>query len=127
MEKLAPARVHPASAAGSFFLTGGGKPLARATVGVVFWRLRQQLSWPARPGEGRPRMHDLRHTLACRCLLRWYREGVDVEHALPALATYLGHAGVAHTYWCLTGIPEPLGLAATRFERFAAPDGGGRP
>ena len=38
-----------------------------------------------------PRMHDLRHTLAVRTLLGWYRDGVDVQSRLPALSTYLGH------------------------------------
>jgi integrase len=120
-------RVHRASSPQGFFLTGRGTPLALATVGVVFWRLRKQLAWPARPGEGRPRIHDFRHTFACRRLLHWYQDGADIEYALPALATYLGHARVAHTYWYLTGTPELLGLAAGRFERFALPDGGGRP
>jgi integrase len=120
-------RFHPASSAEAFFLTGRGTPLALATVGVVFWQLRKQLGWQSRPGEGWPRIHDFRHTFACRRLLRWYQEGADIEYALPALATYLGHARVAHTYWYLTGIPELLGLAATRFERFAAPASGDRP
>jgi integrase len=115
-------RLYPASPAKAFFLTGRGTPLARATVGVVFWKLRKQLAWPTRPGEGRPRIHDLRHTFACRRLLRWYQEGADVDYALPALATYLGHARVTHTYWYLTGTPELLGLASSRFERFAAPN-----
>lgn len=42
-------------------------------------------------GQG-PRIHDLRHTFAVHTLLRWYREGVDLQARLPVLATYLGHA-----------------------------------
>jgi integrase len=120
-------RFHPAAASDAFFLTGRGTALALGTVGVVFWRLRRSLSWPARSGEGWPRIHDLRHTFACRRLLRWYQDGTDIEHALPALATYLGHACVANTYWYLTGIPELLGLAAARFERFASLNPGDQP
>ena len=37
---------------------------------------------------------------------------VDVEHAILALSTYLGHTAVACTYWYLTGIPELLAICA---------------
>ena len=74
-----------------------------------------------------PRIHDIRHTFACRRLLRWYSDGVDLEHAVAALSTYLGHAKVSDTYWYLTGIPELLDLAASRFERFTSLDPGGLP
>jgi hypothetical protein len=43
---------------------------------------------------------------------------------LTALSTYLGHAKVSDTYWYLTGIPELLDLATSRFERFISPDRG---
>ena len=76
-------------------------------------------------GDCAPRIHDLRHTFACRCLLRWYADGADLDHVVPALSTYLGHAKVSDTYWYLTGIPELLDLAASRFERFSSPNPGG--
>ena len=79
---------------------------------------------PPRPGARAPRIHDLRHTFACRRLLRWYADGADLDHAVAALSTYLGHAKVSDTYWYLTGIPELLDLAAGRFERFTSPDPG---
>lgn len=47
-------------------------------------------------GEG-PRLHDLRHTFAVHSLLRWYREGADLQARLPVLATYLGHASIEGT------------------------------
>jgi integrase len=68
----------------------------------------------------RPRIHDLRHAFACRRLARWYAEGAAVAPRVAALATYLGHAKVTDTYWYLTGTPELLALAATRFAAFAA-------
>ena len=61
-----------------------------------------------------PRLHDLRHSFAVCTLLRWYREGLDVEQRLPRLATYLGHVQVSDTYWYLTATPELLQLAARR-------------
>ncbi|HAQ49511.1 MAG TPA: hypothetical protein DCR37_10760 [Glaciecola sp.] len=47
--------------------------------------------------EQHPRIHDLRHTFATQRLLSWYKEGVDVNALLPALATYMGHVGIAST------------------------------
>lgn len=47
-------------------------------------------------GEG-PRLHDLRHTFAVHALLRWYREGADLQSRMPVLATYLGHASIDGT------------------------------
>lgn len=47
-------------------------------------------------GEG-PRLHDLRHTFAVHTLLRWYREGADLQARMPVLATYLGHASIEGT------------------------------
>ena len=36
-----------------------------------------------------------------------------------ALATYLGHARVSHTYWYLSAVPELMAITAQRFEQFA--------
>ena len=59
-----------------------------------------------------PRLHDLRHTLAVKTLLGWYRDGVDVQPRLPALATYLGHRDPSYTYYYLWAAPELLAHAA---------------
>ena len=70
------------------------------------------------PSDSRgPRLHDLRHRFAVSTLLRWYRDGIDVERHLPHLATYLGHGRVSDTYWYLTATPELLQLAARRLDR----------
>jgi integrase len=61
-----------------------------------------------------PRLHDMRHRLAARTLVRWYREGRDVERELPKLSTYLGHVHVADTYWYIEAVPELLLLATER-------------
>ena len=44
---------------------------------------------------------------------------------MAALSTYVGHAKVSDTYWCLTGTPELMALAGDRFDFFAAPGGVG--
>ena len=61
-----------------------------------------------------PRLHDMRHRLAAMTLVRWYREGRDVERELPKLSTYLGHVHVADTYWYIEAVPELLRLATER-------------
>lgn len=61
-----------------------------------------------------PRLHDMRHRLAASTLVRWYREGRDVERELPKLSAYLGHAHVADTYWYIEAVPELLQLATER-------------
>jgi integrase len=66
-----------------------------------------------RHGRG-PRLHDMRHRLAAKTLVRWYRQGRDVERELPKLATYLGHAHITDTYWYIEAVPELLRLAAER-------------
>jgi integrase len=66
-----------------------------------------------RHGRG-PRLHDMRHRLAVRALIRWYRAGRDVERELPKLSTYLGHVHVADTYWYIEAVPELLRLATER-------------
>jgi len=66
-------------------------------------------------GHGRgPRLHDMRHRFAARTLVRWYRQGLDVERELPKLATYLGHIHINETYWYLEAVPELLQLATDR-------------
>ena len=68
-------------------------------------------------GHREPRLYDLRHTFACRRLLLWYRQGLDVNQRINWLSTYLGHARVTDTYWYLSGVPELMSIAAGRFER----------
>lgn len=67
---------------------------------TVYWLYRELLLRCGIPHAGRgkgPRVHDLRHTMAVHSLLRWYREGADLDAKLPVLATYLGHQSLAGT------------------------------
>ena len=69
-------------------------------------------------GKG-PRVHDLRHTFAVHSLLRWYRQGADLDAKLPVLATYMGHLSVVGTqhYLHLTAelFPEITARSETHF------------
>lgn len=65
----------------------------------------------------RPRVHDLRHSFAVQALVRWYREGADVQSNLPLLALYMGHVSIVSTAYYLRLVPEVAVLASRRFEQ----------
>ncbi len=48
-------------------------------------------------------------------LIRWYRNGADVQAKLPFLATYLGHVSVMSTYYYLRFVEPLRTLANKRF------------
>ena len=104
---------------GRFFQTDRASVLGRAAVEKTFARLRSQLGWTDSGRARRPRIHDLRHTMAVRSLLDAYAQGHDVDRRIHALSTYLGHAKVTDTYWYLSAVPELMALASQRFEQFA--------
>lgn len=80
-----------------FFPSEHGGPLSIKTVYSLFRQLLLECGIPhAGRGKG-PRVHDLRHTHAVHTLLRWYREGADLDAKLPVLAAYLGHQSLAGT------------------------------
>jgi integrase len=82
------------------------------------------LGWTARGGYAQVRIHDLRHTFVCRRIQLWHDRGADIDNAMAALSTYVGHAKVSDTYWYLTGVPDLMAAAGKRFELFAARSGG---
>ena len=73
--------------------------LIHNTVYPTFHALVDQVGLQQESTSRRPRIHDLRHAFAVRTLLRWYRDGGDVQARLPLLSTYLGHINPASTYW----------------------------
>jgi integrase len=108
----------PAMAA--FFLSEGGDRVTGWAARYNFAKVSREVGLRApatdrRHGRG-PRLHDMRHRFAVCTLLRWYRAGIDVERAIPKLATYLGHVHVNETYWYIEAVPELLELAARRLE-----------
>lgn len=110
---------HRVQKSAAFLIGESGAPLHYDTVHRTFSQLRAGLGW-GRGDDGRsPRIHDLRHTFASHRLLQWYREKVDVEHAILSLSTYMGHTSLTCTYWYLTGVPELLAICADRFQQFA--------
>jgi integrase/recombinase XerD len=64
----------------------------------------------------RPRVHDVRHSFAVEALMRWYREGVDVQSSLPRLAMYMGHVSIVSTAHYLHFVPAMREIASDRFQ-----------
>ena len=103
-----------------FFLSDGGRRMLQDTVQRRFRHLCNQLHWRSRGGHPTTRIQDLRHSFITHCLLRWYRENINVDNKMLSLSTYVGHAEVSYTYWYVTGIPELMAIATRRFEQFTA-------
>lgn len=70
------------------------------------------LSGIKKPDGKLPRIHDFRFSFAVNALLRWYRNGANVQAKLPFLAAYMGHVSVLSTYYYLRLI-EPLSTLAS--------------
>lgn len=102
-----------------FLLTRRSQRLSRAGAEEAFKQLREQAEVRRVDGARyQPRLHDMRHAFAVTRLVRWYREGAEVQLLLPQLATYLGHVHITGTQRYLSMTPELLQQACLRFEQF---------
>ena len=80
-------------------------------------KLVRQNSIEPRSSSCRPRIHDLRNSLADCSLLDAYPRELDIDRRLTLLATYLGHHSPADTYWYLSAATELLALITRPFLR----------
>jgi integrase len=101
----------------SFFVSRQGAPLPYGVIQRAFHELVADV--PSRGGRPRPRLHDLRHTYACRILIRWSKHPICFDQRILWLMHYLGHTHISHTYWYLSAVPELLAGAATHFEKYS--------
>ena len=62
-------QLRPAPATSAFFISAKGTPLLTGNIDAAFARLPAIAGITAPPGHARPRVHDLRHTMAVRALL----------------------------------------------------------
>jgi len=106
-------RVHPHPRSKSFFLSLVGTRLIYNNVHGTFARLLRL----AGIRRAKARVHDLRHTFIVRTILRWHREGVDVDARMPVLSTYVGHRNPSSTYWYLSATPELMALIGGKVQR----------
>jgi integrase len=97
-----------------FFVNRTGHRLPYTTVRTTFRTLTQRLGW-VKNGQ-RPRLHDLRHTVACRVLFKWRTRRAGGEDRLDWLSRYLGHERVSDTYWYLSATPGLLAATARQFK-----------
>jgi integrase len=102
------------------FLSARGRQLSTRMVHHTFQKIRTGQAWINRGAHPEIRIHDLRHTFICRRVLLWHENGADIDNAMAALSTYVGHVKISDTYWYLTGIPDLMAVAGKRFEVFAA-------
>jgi integrase len=108
----------PKPASQSFFVSNRGTRLLYPIVSELFRNVRDAAGVGA-AASVRPRIHDLRHSFAVHCLVRWYRAGAAgaaVQARLQWLSTYLGHRDPRSTYWYLSAAPELLAHAVERLE-----------
>ena len=87
------------------FPSVNGKVLASSTVNYTF-RCVLRVANIAPERSRRPRIHDLRHSFATHVLEQCNTERDAVARHFVALATYLGHVDIKHTYWYLQATPE---------------------
>jgi integrase len=107
--------VAPAAPEHPLFLTQTGRRVYHTNADHAFRQILKRCGLRGGKGCPGPRLHDVRHSFACRRLLRWYREGKDVNALLPALATYLGHVKATSTQVYLRATAELLEEASERF------------
>ena len=100
------------------FLSAEGRRIHHSIVNKTFRRVLRLAG--VLPENRRPRIHDLRHTFATRALEQCKVQQKPVSRHFVALATYMGHADITHTYWYLEATPELMVGIATTTEALVA-------
>jgi integrase len=96
-----------------FFVSHCGLALPYGTVIDVFRDIARDV--PSSNDRPHVRLHDLRHTFACRVLLKWQRSTRSTTGRVAILSRYLGHMSPSETYWYLSAVPQLIQQAAKRF------------
>jgi integrase/recombinase XerD len=102
--------------ASSFFVAMDGRRPSHYCAWRRFGRIIAQLRIESPSTKCAPRLHDLRHTFAVRSLISFYQSGQNIDRKIHALSIYLGHKGIACTYWYLTAVPELMSMALAKLE-----------
>lgn len=104
------------------FLSASDQRIASSTVEYTFRRLLR-IAGIAPTRTRPPRIHDMRHTFATRALEQCSTRRETVARHFVALATYMGHTDIAHTYWYLEATPELMTDIAAAAEALVAREG----
>jgi integrase/recombinase XerD len=100
------------------FISVRGKVLDRFSVQWTFRRILKTIGLdPASDGR-RPRIHDLRHTYACKALEACPEGRDSVGRHMRALSTYMGHSKIEDTFWYLESTPHLMHDIAKTCESF---------
>jgi integrase/recombinase XerD len=110
-------KLHPSPQTNAFFLSDKGIRITKWSTRYAFIQLSKQIGLRSASDSHGPRIHDLRHSFTVKSVLKWYRDGADIDQKIPLLSTYLGHKKPSDTYWYLTAIPELLTQATMRLEK----------
>jgi integrase/recombinase XerD len=103
------------------FLSGAGRRIKRNMANYTFRRVAKLANIAS--SRKRPcRIHDLRHTFATRSLEMCPTERDAVARHFVALATYVGHSDIKHTYWYLEATPDLLSDIAAAAELIVSGD-----
>jgi len=100
-------QVHPKSEPEDFFFPNARNN--KCTDGEMYKRFREALWHSGIEHGGRglgPRVHDLRHTFAVRCMQKIEKSKGDIMMSLPYLSKYLGHTDMGKTQIYLRLIAE---------------------
>lgn len=111
-------QIFPNCKLSNFFLTDIGTGLSHLVIRHAFIQLSRKIGLRKPTDSDGPRVHDLRHRFAVNTIIRWYQQGVNVDHHILILSTYLGHTKPSDTYWYLSAVPELIGLTATRLGKY---------
>ena len=101
----------------ALFVALGPGHVDQSGMNNTFRAIVDRLGIQGGPGHKAPRPHDLCHSFAVHRLLRWYREGADVQSKLPLLSTFMGHIDPTSTQVYLTITAALLQEANARFYR----------
>ncbi len=100
------------------FISDQGRTLSRFSVSWVFRGLLKTVGLSPGRGGRQPRIHDFRHSYACRALEACPEGRDNVGRHMLALSTYMGHTHVSDTYWYLEATPTLMQDIATNCEAF---------
>jgi integrase/recombinase XerD len=104
------------------FLSMRNRRIAYRTANYTFRRMCR-IARVAPDRKRPPRIHDLRHTFATRALEQCSTRREAVARHFVALATYMGHSYISHTYWYLEATPELMTDISAAAEALIAKEG----
>jgi integrase/recombinase XerD len=92
------------------FLNHNGTAVRYGVVCQTFKRLRKISGIKRSDSSYQPRLHDLRHSFAVHSIAKWNGAGLDLDHVLPILATYMGNLD-------MHGLERYLELSPCNYQR----------